>query len=144
VAVVDRFCIDKSSSSELQDAINSMWTWYKNAHICYAYLSDVPNRVAGWNERFSKTRWFTRGWTLQDLIAPAVVKFYAGDWSYIGTKFRRALEIQTITVISGTVLTIGLGNQVAAEILSWAAHRNVTRAEDRAYSLMGPFDCHIP
>jgi Heterokaryon incompatibility protein (HET) len=142
---IDSCCIDKSSSSELQEAINSMWAWYKNANICYAYLVDVPDRVAGWDECFSKSRWFTRGWTLQELIAPGTIEFYAADWSYIGSKLRRFAEIQAITGISDTALKTGsTKSEIAAEVLSWAAHRNVSRDEDRAYSLMGLFDTNMP
>jgi hypothetical protein len=142
---IDSCCIDKSSSSELQEAINSMWSWYRNAHICYAYLVDVPDRTAGWDERFSKSRWFTRGWTLQELIAPWTVEFYAADWSYIGSKLRRLAEIQTITGVSQKVLETGsTKDEMTADILSWAAHRGVSREEDEAYSLMGLFDCHMP
>jgi hypothetical protein len=142
---IDTCCIDKSSSSELQEAINSMWTWYKNAGICFAYLADVPDRATGRDNRFTRSRWFTRAWTLQELIAPDTVEFYATDWSYIGTKLLRLDDIQKITGISGTVLRTGnIKHKMAAEVLSWAAHRNASREEDLAYSLMGLFDCQMP
>jgi Heterokaryon incompatibility protein (HET) len=101
---IDSCCIDKSSSSELQEAINSMWNWYKRANICYAYLSDVPDWEAGWDERFGRSRWFTRGWTLQELIAPSSVEFYARDWTPIGTKLERLDEVHSITGIDIRVL----------------------------------------
>jgi hypothetical protein len=65
---VDTCNIDKSSRAELQESINSMFRGYKNATKCYVYLSDVP---AGDESAFRKNRWFTRGWTLQELLAPA-------------------------------------------------------------------------
>jgi hypothetical protein len=142
---IDSCCIDKSSSAELQEAINSMWNWYKNANVCYTYLVDVPNEISGWTDAFRNSRWFTRGWTLQELIAPWSVEFYAADWSEIGTKLRRLDEIHEITGIRKSVLqTSNPENEKVAEILSWAAHRDVTREEDIAYSLMGLFDINMP
>ncbi|KAF2184942.1 HET-domain-containing protein [Zopfia rhizophila CBS 207.26] len=142
---IDSCCIDKSSSAELQEAINSMWNWYKNANVCYAYLAGVPNRLSGWSDQFRRSRWFTRGWTLQELIAPWSVEFYAADWSQIGTKLRRLDEIHNITGISKiTLKTSNPEYERVAEVMSWAAHRNVTREEDLAYSLMGLFDINMP
>jgi hypothetical protein len=91
---VDTCCIDKRSSSELSEAINSMFCWYRNAQICYAYLADVPPNQdpRAEDSLFRRSRWFTRGWTLQELIAPADVHFYARDWTSLGPKkltFRR-------------------------------------------------------
>ena len=69
---IDTCCIDKSSSAELAEAINSMFRWYQNASICYAYLSDVKksNQENLTKSEFESSQWFTRGWTLQELIAP--------------------------------------------------------------------------
>ncbi len=85
---IDTCCIDKSSSAELSAAINAMFAWYSRASVCYAYLSDVrsdedPTHAGS---SFRRSRWFTRGWTLQELIAPAEVVFLAADWTEIGTK----------------------------------------------------------
>jgi hypothetical protein len=143
---IDSCCIDKSSSAELQEAINSMWGYYARSNICYVYLTDVPDLEAGWGAMFAESEWFTRGWTLQELIAPACVEFYAKDWVPIGTKFERYDEIAEITSIRPDVLMrarhVGLFS--TAERLSWAAHRNVTREEDKAYSLLGLFDVNMP
>lgn len=143
---IDSLCIDKSSSSELQEAINSMWSWYKNACICYAYLEDIPNGTVGWStSAFQHSRWFTRGWTLQELIAPCYVTFYSADWMSIGTKLRRMEEIHEVTGITKAALETGnMAKHHAAEIMSWAAHREVSRDEDTAYSLMGLFDINMP
>jgi hypothetical protein len=85
-AWVDTCCIDKSSSSELSEAINSMFKWYKDASICYAHLSDVHGNTsdAGLVDQFEASRWFTRGWTLQELLAPSKIIFYSNDWKSIG------------------------------------------------------------
>ena len=143
---IDSCCIDKSSSAELQEAINSMWTYYAKSNICYVYMSDVQNAEAGWDQRFRESEWFTRGWTLQELIAPVCVEFYAEDWAPIGTKAERYQEIADITQIDRTVLvrTQDIDLFSAAERLSWVAHRNVTREEDEAYSLLGLFEVNLP
>src|SRR3954468_16799626 len=85
---IDTCCIDKSSSAELSEAINSMWNWYRQANICYAYLVDVSSGTDVYEEdsAFSRSLWFTRGWTLQELIAPLEVKFYNQSWNFIGRK----------------------------------------------------------
>lgn len=143
---IDSCCIDKSSSAELQEAINSMWRYYRQANICYVYLADVPDAEAGWGEKFGKSVWFTRGWTLQELIAPTSVEFYAANWEPIGTKIEREMQISKITSIRSAALRYPhrMKHFTAAQKLSWAAHRKVTREEDQAYSLMGLFDINIP
>ncbi len=111
-------------------------------------MADVPESAAGWGDggMFAKSEWFTRGWTLQELIAPVSVEFYAKNWEPIGTKLERHREIAVITLITQNVLTrteaIDLFS--TAEKLSWASHRQVTREEDEAYSLLGLFDVNMP
>jgi hypothetical protein len=84
---IDTCCIDKSSSAELTEAINSMYEWYAKSAACYAYLLNVPPLKPELDEReFAAARWFTRGWYLQELIAPPVVEFYSSDWTELGTK----------------------------------------------------------
>jgi hypothetical protein len=80
---LDVCCIDKKSSAELSEAINSMYKWYKNSNVCYAYLADLTTPTV---EEFRNAKWFTRGWTLQELIAPRNLEFYAADWTEYGTK----------------------------------------------------------
>ncbi|KAF2807125.1 uncharacterized protein BDZ99DRAFT_522757 [Mytilinidion resinicola] len=125
---IDSCCIDKSSSAELQGAIKSMWNYYAQSNICYVYM------------------WFTRGWTLQELLAPTCVEFYTEDWSSIGTKFEGHEEIAEIMRIDPDVLvqTQNIDLFSAAQRLSWAAHWKVTREEDEAYSLLGLFDVNMP
>jgi hypothetical protein len=137
---VDTCCIDKSSSAELSEAINSMFNWYKGAAICYAFLADLG--TAG----FESCEWFTRGWTLQELIAPRKVDFYDEGWNYRGSKLEFAAKIEAITGIDQLVLqnatylpTVALANR-----MSWAAKRKTTRIEDEAYCLMGIFDVNMP
>jgi hypothetical protein len=148
-AWIDTCCIDKSSSAELSEAINSMYKWYKNARICYAYLSDIimPDdfRDSLFSASVCISKWFTRGWTLQELIAPGVVVFYDRDWRDIGTKTSRQQEISRITGIDIHVLS---GNEPwscnVAQRMSWASRRMTTRSEDIAYSLMGLFNVNMP
>ncbi|KAI6145882.1 heterokaryon incompatibility protein-domain-containing protein, partial [Pisolithus tinctorius] len=150
---IDTCCIDKRSSSELSEAINSMYRWYQNAQVCYAYLNDVDkpgvpserdrhkfDKSDGWPE------WFMRGWTLQELIAPKKVEFFNKDWVPIGNKRRLAPVLKEITGIPYEVLRGGLGAKrlSVAQIMSWAADRKTTRVEDRAYSLMGLFGVNMP
>ena len=150
---VDTCCIDKRSSAELSEAINSMYRWYENAKVCYAYLHDVPDPqfpIASDEERYPDFRgwpeWFSRGWTLQELIAPSNVQFFNKGWQIIGDKRTLAPTLEAITRIQERILTEGLhGNRpCVAQIMSWAAHRKTTRVEDRAYSLMGLLDVNMP
>lgn len=143
---IDSCCIDKSSSAELQETINSMWRYDAESNICYVYMADVSNSEAGWGQMFAKSEWFTRSWTLQELIAPACVEFYAKNLEPIGTKFQRHKQIAEITSIDPAVLLRNRALDLfsTAERLSWAAHRTVTREEDQAYSLLGLFDVNMP
>ncbi|KAI1792761.1 HET-domain-containing protein [Ganoderma leucocontextum] len=145
---IDSCCIDQSSSSELSEAINSMYAWYTRSHVCYAYLADVPagEDHRGYRSRFRQSRWFGRGWTLQELIAPLNVVFLCQDWSVIGPKYAFSDLVQEITGVSEeAVLHVeSLGQFSVAQRLSWASGRWTTRTEDRAYSLLGIFDINMP
>jgi heterokaryon incompatibility protein (HET) len=101
---IDSCCIDKSSSAELQEAINSMWRYYAESNICYVYMADFLDLKAGMGGMFSKSEWFTRGWTLQELIAPVCVEFYAENWDPIDTKLERQKQIAEITSIEPKAL----------------------------------------
>jgi hypothetical protein len=143
---IDTFCIDKESSAELSESINSMFTWYKRAKICYAFMADVTCADDGWiNEDFDKSEWFERGWTLQELIAPKEVVFYSKDWKEIGTRSKMASRLSRITKVDEGVLTgvIELRYVSIAKRMSWAADRKTTRKEDIAYCLAGLFDVNM-
>ncbi|OAG18683.1 HET-domain-containing protein, partial [Alternaria alternata] len=142
---IDTCCIDKTSSAELSEAINSMYQWYKGACICYAYLEDVQgNPQLDDYKAFSKSRWFTRGWTLQELIAPGIVEFYNVSWVDIGTRSSLQKRLTGITGINEKILTGGnpLNCPVAVR-MSWAARRETSRVEDQAYCLLGIFGVNM-
>ncbi|KAG5659873.1 hypothetical protein KAF25_002432 [Fusarium avenaceum] len=146
-AWIDTCCIDKTSSAELSEAINSMFQWYRKSEACYVYLSDVTsaeNPVSS-GSSFRRSRWFTRGWTLQELLAPHEVIFLADDWCEIGTKTSLSTVISQITNIDVVTLTKHTWSHVSiAMIMSWASMRQTTRLEDQAYSLLGLFDVNMP
>ncbi|KXT06545.1 hypothetical protein AC579_1182, partial [Pseudocercospora musae] len=143
---VDTCCIDKSSSAELSEAINSMFQWYLRARVCYVYLSDVDQSQGMGN--FRRSRWFTRAWTLQELIAPPEVRFYDKSWTFLGKLSDKHL-VQAVSDITGIDVNLllhrsSLDDYSIAQRMSWAAHRHATRIEDLAYSLLGIFDVHMP
>jgi hypothetical protein len=150
---VDTCCIDKSNSVELSEAINSMLRWYRNASKCYVYLSDVsisdtdendPASRVMWELAFRKSRWFTRGWTLQELIAPVSVEFFSLECKRLGDK--KSLERQ-VHEITGIPIEAFQGSPLShfavSERMSWAENRKTQREEDSAYSLMGIFDIYM-
>ena len=143
---VDSCCIDKSSSAELIEAINSMFRWYRNAVKCYVYLSDVPTADSD-QQIFRRSRWFTRGWTLQELLAPQNVEFFSWECEMIGDKQSLERQIHEITGIPVRALQ-ELGGSLAQfsveERLSWTAKRETTVEEDQAYCLLGIFDVYLP
>ncbi|KAI6044299.1 heterokaryon incompatibility protein-domain-containing protein [Pisolithus marmoratus] len=151
-AWVDTCCINRESSSELSEAINSMFRWYANSRICYVYFQDVEGTLptereeANFPESGGWPKWFTRGWTLQELVAPRTVHFFDRDWKFIGDKQDLADTLKAITRIPRSVLKHGIGSPrpSAAQILSWAADRRTTRVEDVAYSLLGLLDVNMP
>ncbi|KAL5356868.1 ankyrin repeat-containing domain protein [Aspergillus floccosus] len=138
---MDTCCIDKTSSAELSEAINSMYRWYQQAGICYAWLSDA------WSPSDVPTcRWFTRGWTLQELVAPSTVVFLDARWEVLGTKESLRSAISERTGIPESILSgdDDLESMSVAQRMSWAAGRRTTRVEDRAYCLLGLFSISIP
>ena len=150
-AWVDTCCIDKSSSAELTQALNSMFHWYREARVCYAFLADLEPKKAGRVEdQLPGCKWFTRGWTLQELIAPTRIYFYDKDWACRGTRQALAVTLSAITRIDLPVLEqwsagpLALGHIPVARRMAWAAHRTTTRVEDRAYSLLGIFGVNLP
>ncbi|OIW31889.1 HET-domain-containing protein [Coniochaeta ligniaria NRRL 30616] len=163
---VDTCCIDKSSSAELSEAINSMFKWYQDAEVCYAYLADVelgPGRqpaeekepeeesdsvalVRSVSAALEESRWFTRGWTLQELLAPPDVVFFSATWRELGTRDSLAFLIAMATKIDIHVLKQwrSISSFSVAQRLSWASQRQTSKVEDEAYCLMGLFGVSMP
>jgi len=151
---VDSCCIKRSSDSELSESINSMFRWYQRADKCYVYLSDVStikgkggneDGLDTWKDAFGLSRWFTRGWTLQELVAPPSVQFFSAEGKRLGDKNSLEDEIHKRTGIDVRALR---GNSLldftVSERMSWAMNRQTTRHEDKAYSLLGIFGIHMP
>jgi hypothetical protein len=161
---MDTCCIDKRSTAELSEAINSMFNWYCHAQVCFVYLSDVGgnDNIEANDSAFRKSVWFTRGWTLQELLAPADVKFFASDWKLLGSKSGLYNLISSIADIDATALIRTaeersadptkaisdvqkvLGEFSIARRMSWASKRKTTRVEDIAYCLLGIFNVNMP
>jgi hypothetical protein len=150
---VDTCCIDKSNAVEYQHAINSMFRWYRDAIKCYVYLPDVSlprsdsaNRpIEAWESTFRKSEWFRRGWTLQELIAPASVDFFCKEGELLGNKASLEQDICEITGIPVAALRGSLLSDFSvAERMSWTECRETTYGEDKAYSLLGIFDINMP
>jgi hypothetical protein len=155
-AWVDTCCIDKRSSAELSEAINSMWKWYRSARYCVAYLADVPSFLSGQEEvfcRFKTSKWFTRGWTLQELLAPNLILFCNVAWEQFGLKHDSMAYGEVLTDIIASVTGIpneclqrpGIARGACfAQKLSWASQRQTTRGEDVVYCLLGLLDVNMP
>jgi hypothetical protein len=146
---VDTCCIDKTNLPELSEAINSMFRWYQKAEKCYVYLSDVAcgedsEGMQRWKPAFRKSRWFTRGWTLQELIAPRTVEFYSSDGSYLGNKETLEQTVHEITDIPIRALQDEPFRFSLKDRESWLGTRETTIEEDSAYCLLGIFDIHLP
>ncbi|KAM5546303.1 hypothetical protein V8D89_000429 [Ganoderma adspersum] len=145
---IDSCCIDKTSSAELSEAINSMYAWYARADVCYAYLADVPADEDHSKEAssFHRSRWFMRGWTLQELLAPPHLVFLSKDWSVLGSKSALAELVHDITniAIEALLQSGALHTFSVAQRFSWATTRTTTRVEYRVYSLLGIFDINMP
>ncbi|KUI52903.1 Vegetative incompatibility protein HET-E-1 [Cytospora mali] len=142
---VDTCCIDKSSSAELTEAINSMFRWYEKAEICYVHLADVTPQMS-LEDGLKNCRWITRGWTLQELIAPRECDFFDSKWTYRGRKTKMTDMLAALTRVPALVLEHEKlpREYTVAQRMSWAAKRKTTRSEDLAYCLLGVFGIHMP
>lgn len=155
-AWTDTCCIDKRSSAELQEALNSMYQWYNHSSLCIAYLGQAETL-----EELGQDEWFTRGWTLQELLAPMFLIFYKKDWVPLdpdnigmgrGTSDKLSHKvapiIQAATGISSEFLRgFYPGDRTVKlimEVMSWAADRTTERPEDIAYCLLGIFNITMP
>jgi hypothetical protein len=149
---VDTCCIDKANNAELSEAIASMFRWYRDAVKCYVYLSDVlvhnddnAQTQRTWESAFRNSRWFTRGWTLQELIAPASVEFFSQERKHLGDKTTLERQIHETTQIPIAALRgTPLSDFSVDERMRWIVNRNTKRKEDKAYCLMGIFHVFIP
>jgi len=147
---IDTCCIDKSSSAELSEAINSMFRWYREAAKCYVYLSDVSAGKHSQSSQllrprsFGQSRWFTRGWTLQELLAPRSVEFFSRDCKRLGDKSSLERQIHEITGIPVDAFQGNLSQFSDNERMLWTKNRNTTKEEDQAYCLMGIFNVFLP
>lgn len=151
---VDTCCIDKRNNTELTKAINSMFRWYRDAARCYVYMSDVSTPALSfsaeryreiWEAEFRQSRWFTRGWTLQELLAPTHVEFYSSRYQRLGTKDSLRSLIASIANIPVSALQgRPLKSFEVKERMTWAAERQTTEEEDGAYCLLGIFDVFMP
>ena len=149
---VDTCSIDKRDNNELTEAINSMFRWYRGAAKCYVYLSDVSTSAddpkicqSAWEADFRSSKWFTRGWTLQELLAPSSVIFYSSKCKELGDKTSLAGVIHDTTGIPLPALDgHPLDTFSVAERMAWAAKRQTTKDEDLAYCLLGIFNIFMP
>lgn len=151
---VDTCCIDKSASNELSTAINYMFRWYQRATKCYVYLSDVsvPKEVVDaqafpitWAEAFRRSRWFTRGWTLQELLAPPCVEFFSKEGKQLGNRISLEQEIHQISTIPiGALRGHNVAEYSTKERMRWADSRTTTLKEDKVYCLLGIFGVFLP
>jgi hypothetical protein len=154
---IDACCVDRTSSSELSAAINSMRRWYQQARVCYVYFHDVQAPSASYckkagvtedvsiRQQLASARWFTRGWTLQELLASRYVNFFDKTWRYLGSKESLCPILTDVTGIDEVYLQGGDLNEASvAKRMSWAANRETTKVEDIAYCLMGIFDVNMP
>lgn len=149
---VDTCCIDKTNQTELTESIVSMYRWYQKSTVCFAYLSDVSSQGGNsqqsppaWDKALRKSRWFTRGWTLQELLAPASVEFFSEDSVCLGNKKSLEQQIHDITGIHALALRGGVLSQFdIEERFRWTESRTTSREEDLSYCLFGIFDISLP
>ncbi|KAH7036002.1 heterokaryon incompatibility protein-domain-containing protein [Microdochium trichocladiopsis] len=145
---IDTICIDKSSSAELSEAINSMFAWYRDAAVCYVFLADVPPVADHPRDDnylpFRHSRWWGRGWTLQELLAPSSLAFFAADWSFIETRENLAGQVKLVTGIAAEDCKREIRKASVARKMSWLSQRKTTRVEDLAYCMLGLFDINMP
>ena len=151
---IDTCCINKANYAELSQAVNSMFHWYSNATRCYVYLSDLSSPPSDtndefnprpWESDFRTSKWFTRGWTLQELLAPCSVEFFSRERKRLGDKSSLEQQIHEITCIPKSALQgTRLSEFSANKRLSWIERRQTKLEEDKAYSLLGIFDVYIP
>ncbi|KAI1322726.1 HET-domain-containing protein [Xylariaceae sp. FL0255] len=151
-AWVDTCWIDKTSSAELSEAINSMFAWYKRSAVCYIFLNDVSETTVNFTRTessFHRSQWFTRGWTLQELLAPRHARFFNSRWEILGEMTEQSDLCEIVSSITRIPMgylngSLPLSQACVAMRMSWASRRITTRVEDIAYCLLGIFDVNMP
>ena len=140
---LDTVCINKKDPAEVSTAINSMYQWYKNAEVCFAYLNDYSCKGMA---KFTGSKWFTRGWTLQELVAPKHVIFFDKDWEPIGNKISLQSVLTSRTKINANFLLQydSISRASISQRMSWFSGRETTVPEDTAYCLLGLFGVNMP
>ena len=141
LAWIDTCCIDKRSSAELTEAINSMYRWYQQSGRCYVYLSYKD--TSDWLQ----SEWWKRGWTLQELIAPEDLVFYDKNWRKIGNKKSKKIADKVVdaTKLPRELITSNNLQPYSVGVkMSWMSGRTTTLEEDEAYCLLGLFDVNMP
>ncbi|EME46893.1 hypothetical protein DOTSEDRAFT_149383, partial [Dothistroma septosporum NZE10] len=144
---VDTCCIDKRSSAELSESINSMSRWYQESAFCVTYLADVPppTNSGVMQAALERSEWFTRGWTLQELLFPPFVVFCDQRWTVLPDLPKFSPIISKITGVPVDCLRYRPPRDYSIACrMSWAAFRTTTRREDEAYCLLGLFDINMP
>lgn len=159
---IDTICIDKKSSAELSEAINSMYTWYWRSDRCFVFLPHVhgvtecgcptgeyhqtfEGCTPFCRRQFRASAWFTRGWTLQELLGPLEIEFFNCYFQTIGSKETMRTYLSRATHIATEYFERRerISGASIARKMSWASHRQTTWEEDRAYSLLGIFDVNM-
>ena len=150
-AWIDTCCIDQSNNVDVQESVNSMFVWYRHSALTIVYLSDVP--PSSKPGALAESVWNTRGWTIQEFLAPRVVLFYQQDWTpYLDDRSPNHKESTTIMqeladrtgIDTQTLVAFRPGMREARKKLQWVSRRVTTRQEDIAYSLFGIFGIHLP
>ena len=140
---LDTVCINKKDPAEVSTSINSMYRWYKNAEVCFAYLHDYSSKGLA---KFTGSRWFTRGWTLQELVAPKRMMFFDKDWELVGDKGSLQSVLTSRTKIDRNFLLQydSISRASISQRMSWFSGRETTVPEDTAYCLLGLFGVNMP
>lgn len=147
---IDSCCIDKTNLAETSEAINSMYRWYSRAETCIIYLSDFRYLGDFSSEQhtynLTRSEWFTRGWTLQELVAPAHAVFFDQYWNRFRSKSDILSDLVKYTGIAESVLRdpVNIRGVSIAHRMSWASQRKTHKEEDIAYCLMGIFGVNMP
>lgn len=157
---VDTCCLRRDDAIELDTAIHSMFEWYRDASVCYVYLPDVPSRPeesdVGYGEdtedpeapdsSFRRSRWFSRGWTLLELLAPRELRYYSSSWGFLGSSKTLSTLTRQVAAMAQTpeTLELLLESSSVSQVMSWASGRQTSTPEDLPYCLSGIFGARIP